>query len=222
MTTVYLKEKSCYVCGKENRYPIVSLAFDTVGPHDLDGRSSHIRRSAVYLWVQRCISCGYCAMEITEGDPLVHDIVKSPDYKRQLIDPVYPDTANSFLCHSMIMKALGEYAAAGWSSVFAGWICDDNNYTDAAKKCRERALELFTKATEAGQQFGNDRISEKIYMIDLYRRCGRFQEAAEICDEELEKQHPSHTLDILCFERDLIEKKDTASHSDTEAEEADL
>jgi hypothetical protein len=59
-------------------------------------------------------------------------------------------------------------------------------------------------------------------MIDLYRRCGRFQEAAEICDKELEKQHPSHTLDILCFERDLIEKKDIASHSETEAEEADF
>ncbi|NLG19362.1 MAG: hypothetical protein GX556_18735 [Fibrobacter sp.] len=222
MTTVFLKEKKCYVCGKENRYPLVSLAFDTVGPHDLDGRSSHIRRSSVYLWVQRCISCGYCAMEIAEGNPEVRKIVRSPEYKHQLMDPAFPETANSFLCHSMIMQNQDEYADAGWSAVFAAWICDDNSFAESAIKCREKALLLFARAEELGQQFSDEKAVGKVYITDLFRRCGKFREAASICDSELEKPHPPHVLDMLYLERDLIEKGDTAAHSDSETEDLEL
>ena len=67
MTTVFLTEKKCFACGKKDQYPVTNFSMDNVGMRDLDGRPSFIRRSSVYLWIQRCIPCGYCAMEITEG-----------------------------------------------------------------------------------------------------------------------------------------------------------
>jgi hypothetical protein len=36
---------------------------------------------------------------------------------------------------------------------------------------------------------------------------------------ELEKENPDHVLDLLEFEKYLIEKKDTSCHDENEAEE---
>ena len=80
----------------------------------------------------------------------------------------------------------------------------------------------FAKAEELGQQFADEKAVEKVYITDLFRRCGKFREAASICDSELEKPHPPHVLDMLYLERDLIEKGDTAAHSDSEAEELEF
>ena len=222
MTTVFLTEKQCFVCESKNRYPVVDLTLSIVGPRDLDGRPAHIQRSSVYLWVQRCIVCGYCAPEITEGQAEDRERVKKPEYVTQLSDPRYPDTANAFLCHSMLMKEGGLFADAGWAAVFAAWICDDNGYHESAVVCRGLAIELFKEGKACGQDFGETPDVEQVYLIDLHRRRGEFEAAAAICDAEFEKEHTEAILDKLYFERELIEKRDIACHNDTEAEENEL
>ncbi|MCX7725350.1 MAG: hypothetical protein N2053_00725 [Chitinispirillaceae bacterium] len=220
MTTVYITDKKCYFCGTSNKYPMGSIGIGIVGTRDLDGRPTHILRSAVYLWIQRCSACGYCAPEISTGEEEFKEIIESKEYTVQLTNNKFPETANSFLCYSMIMAKKKQFADAGWSSIFAAWICDDNGYKESAVECRRRALQFFFKAKENNQKFAETEEQEKVYLIDTYRRIGDFDTAAALCEEELNKSHSEKILNILYFEKLLIEKKDSSVHYDSEAEDA--
>jgi len=222
MTTVFLSDKQCYICGVESKYPMGNLSLGNVGTRDLDGRPTHILRSSVYLWIQRCPSCGYCAPEIAEGEERDRIIVKQQEYRSQLNNNAYPETANAFLCHSIVMQSRKLFADAAWATVFAAWICDDNNYSDSAFKCRGDAINLFEAARTNGEKFADTQDREQIYLIDLHRRRSQFAVASQLCNEELEKELQDHILDILYFERELIDKRDTAAHSESEAEDAGM
>jgi len=218
LTTVFLAEKQCFACGSKSQYPVVDLTLSIIGPRDLDGRPSLIQRSSVYLWIQRCFACGYCAPEIAQGAKDELQLIDTSPYKEQLNNCSFPETANSFLCHSMIMTHSKLYADAGWAAVFAAWICDDNGYSSSAVECRGKALELFEIAKKNNQDYGETLELEKLYYIDLLRRKGDFEEAGGICDKELEKTHEEKIVGLLCYERELIDLKDSACHNETEAD----
>ncbi len=219
MTTLFLAEKQCYSCGNKSQYPLVDLTLSIIGPRDLDGRPSLIQRSSVYLWIQRCFACGYCAPEIAQGTPEEASYIDDPQYRLQLTNEEYPETANAFLCHSMIMKHIGLFADAGWAAVFAAWICDDNGYKESARNCRNKALELFSVAMNHKQGFGESPAEEQLYLIDLHRRCGNFEKAQNICDAELNKSNPEKIMDLLYLEKKLIEMQDTTCHNDGDIDE---
>jgi hypothetical protein len=220
MTTIYLSEKQCFICGAKSKYPMGNLSLGNVGVRDLDGRPTHILRSSVYLWIQRCPSCGYCAPEIAEGAEADRPIVRSETYRLQLNDTAFPETANAFLCHGIVMHSRGLFADAAWAAVFASWICDDNGFSESAFTCRGKAIDLFTAARNEHQDFADSTEQEQVYLIDLYRRRSQFDIASRLCDEALENEHSDQILDILYFERDLIDKRDSAAHSDSEADDA--
>lgn len=222
MTTVFLTEKQCYSCGSKNQYPLVDLTLSIIGPRDLDGRPSLIHRSSVYLWVQRCFTCGYCAPEIAQGTPKEVSVIDDPQYRLQLTNKEFPDTANAFLCHSIIMKHIGLFADSGWAAVFAAWICDDNGYAQSARNCRSKALQLFSIAMEHNQGFGESPAEEQLYLIDLNRRCENFEVAGSICDIELAKTQPERIMDLLCLEKKLIQTKDSACHNDSDIDDLNL
>lgn len=222
MTTVFLSEKQCYVCGSKSRYPFVDLSLNILGSRDLDGRPALINRSSVYLWVQRCDICGYCAPEISKGTPQEAIVINNSQYKEQLANKDYPDTANSFLCHLMIMDHIELFADAGWAAVFAAWICDDNGYVQSAIDCRKKALSLFYKAMEHNQGFAESPAQGQLYLIDLFRRVQDFEKATQLCDIEIKKSHPEKILDLLYFEQQLIEEKDCICHNDNELEESNF
>ena len=218
MTTLFLSEKKCYVCGSNNRYPLIDLTLKITGSRDLDGRPSHIQRSLVYLWIQHCTLCNYCGPEISKGDPGDIEIVKSEEYLSLLNDPKFPETASAFICHSFIMEKKGKYSDSGWAQLCAAWICDDNNYQGSIE-CRMNAYRLFTKTIESGSEFGDSRIKETIYLIDILRRTLQFDKALELCMREIANEQPDHILDLLEFEISLIQKKDAACHNKNESEE---
>ncbi len=222
MTTVFLTEKQCYACGSKSQYPLVDLTLSIIGPRDLDGRPSLIQRSSVYLWIQRCFECGYCAPEISQGTAEEIRIIEKSEYQLQLNDKEYPDTANSFLCHSIIMEQTNLFADSGWAAVFAAWICDDNGYSQSAIECREKALNLFSKAKEQGQGFGESPAEEQLYLADLHRRSGHFEQAALICELQLQQSHPERIFDLFCLEKKLIDKKDSGCHNDSEIDELNI
>ena len=199
-----------------------NFSLGNVGRRDLDGRPTLIMRSSVYLWIQRCLSCGYCAPEIAKGNKEDGIVVQTEAYREQLCNSSFPETANAFLCHSIIMQNRKQYADAAWATKFASWICEDTGYVENAHRCRGDAIALFLRARENGEEFASTRDQEQIYLIDLYRRRSRFDIASQLCDEELEKEHEDHLLDIIYFERELIDKKDAATHSDSEAEDTIL
>jgi hypothetical protein len=219
MTTLFLSEKKCFACGAINRYPVIDLTLKISGSRDLDGRPSQIQRSLVYLWIQRCTSCNYCAPEISKGDQDDLALIKTPEYQCILSDSKYPETACAFRSHSFAMEKRMQFADAGWAQLCAAWVCDDNNYESSAIECRKQSLVLFSKAQESGQGFSQSSAEENVYIIDILRRVAQFDEAMKRCMSELEKENPDHVLDLLEFEKYLIEKKDTSCHDENEAEE---
>jgi hypothetical protein len=218
MSTVFLVEKKCAVCGSVNRCPHVNMIMTNVGTKDLDGRSSDIQRSSVYLWIQKCVNCNYCASDLSKGGPELLRYINSPEYRKQIVDPFYPETANTFLCNSIILEGEKNFEDSGLNSLFAAWICDDNGFNKSAIECRTRALRLFDLATASGQNFGQSGEREKLLKIDLLRTTGDFRSALEICSEELEKAHSDEVIMLLEFEKELILKNDSLCHSETEAE----
>jgi hypothetical protein len=222
MTTVCLSDKQCFNCNTKSKHPMGNLTMGNVGVRDFDGRPTLILRSSVYLWIQRCPSCGYCAPDITSGDDADRAVVGGEAYRAQLNNNAYPETANAFLCHSLVMRNRLLFADAAWAAVFASWICDDNGYNESAYQCRGSAIDLFESARKEQQDFADSKEEEQTYLIDLYRRRSQFDIASRLCDEELEGEHSDRILDILYFERDLIDKRDSAAHSDSEADDANV
>ena len=117
------------------------------------------------------------------------------------------------------MRRNNLFADAAWAAVFAAWICDDNGYTESALKCRGLAIDLFYEARKHNQKFADSKEQEQVYLIDLYRRRAEFETALKICDEELNGEHTDHILDLLYYERELIDTRDSSAHNNTEAED---
>jgi len=214
-----MSDRNCFFCGATSKFPQGNLIMGSVELRDLDGRPTHILRSSVYLWIQRCPSCGYCAPEIAEGDPVDADVLHGDAYRQQLDNPDFPETANAFLCHSLVMQARGLSADAAWAAVFAAWICDDNNYPESARACRRYAITFFTAAREASIDFAETAMREELYLIDLYRRCGDFSTAKSLCDGALGLKPDESIIDLFYFEKDLIERGDSGIHSIADMDE---
>jgi hypothetical protein len=222
MSTLYLTEKRCFNCNAQGKYPQIDPYITIIGPKDLDGRPAHIQRSSVYIWIQRCQNCGYCAQDVSSGGTVEKEVIESLEYQSQLFDPKNPETANSFLSHSLFMVKEKLFADAGWDVVFASWICDDNGFDESARKCRIKAINLFLQAKKANQQFAPTSIEENIYLIDLNRRCSLFSDALELCNLELKQEYLDEKfLNLLLYEKELIELKDVACHNDIDSEEFD-
>src|SRR5512133_1934889 len=219
MTTLYLTNKNCSVCGESNRFPLVDLSRQLTGVRDLDGRPSHIQRSLVYMWIQRCESCNYCAPDISaecKVDPLY---LNSPEYKAIMDDVSFPLTAIAFRAHSYLMVSMGLFADSGWAQLCAAWVCDDNCAPANAIVCRKDALSLFKCAQEKNQEFSQSHVGENLILIDIMRRVGDFDTAMELCDNELQADHPDTIWPLLEYEKILITGKDTACHNESDADE---
>lgn len=216
MPTVFMMVKPCYVCGTEQRCPDIGAPGVFHGPRDLDGRQSVAQRASVYMWVQRCENCGYCAIDIARGDDIVKDVVKYDSYRRQLNDPSFSETANSFLCRAVILEKLGDPVEAGWACVYAAWVCDDSQFEDSSITCRLRAVEFFRKAQAESIPFAPDHGQEVVLLADLLRRAQRFDDARKLCDVELSMEHTERTRKLLAFISDLAEDRDYRIHSESE------
>lgn len=221
MTTVFLTEKKCFVCGKKNRCPHSATGFIMIGPRDLDGRPSHSQRSSIYMSMQRCIFCGFTAADITVGYSEDLKTVTLKEYQDQLTCPEYPETANTYLCKALLYEKNGKFNEGGWASIYAAWVCDDNNFSDAAVLCRGRALKLFSKARIENQRFAENSEEEDLLIVDLLRRRREFSAAREICAREVTMPHGERTLDIYTLQLKLISAQNAACHRDSEAVEND-
>ncbi|MBN1983568.1 MAG: hypothetical protein JW795_18675 [Chitinivibrionales bacterium] len=218
MTTVIFIDKTCYVCAAKSRYANIGISPPMLGkPHDLDGRAATTQRSSIYLLVQKCPSCGYCAADISKGEPIIKEIMASAEYTDQLHDTRFPETADVFLCRSLLDARTGNYGRAGGASLCASWICDDSlSYQTAAFECRIKALQFFQLARENRQPFNPSPQEEALIIIECLRRTAQFSTALAECKKELRKTDEKEFRQLFDFEKSLIKKKDTTRHTRTE------
>lgn len=217
MSTLTFISKNCFLCGKTGRYAEIGV-YSMGKAEDLDGRPGDSSRSSIYMLIKRCISCGYCSPEISSAPSEAAEIVNDPLYIQQLDDKSVPETAGAFLCWAMIQGKTGRFNEAGRATLYAAWICDDSNeHREKAIECRKKTIDYFKEAQSAKQPFCETKPEEQLMLIDLYRRCGLFEEAKALCDMELKKSLPKEEPMIIMFQEDLLNQKDQRRHSRSEA-----
>ncbi len=222
VTTVSFVPKQCAVCGATNRQAEVGVR-GLGEPEDLDLRPGGVHRSSIYMWIQRCMSCGYCSTDIAGPASGAAKVVQSREYKDQLTATNFPDTANAFLCWAKVLKARDRIVDAGWACIYAAWVCDDDvQFRDRAAECRIQAADLFTAAVERNQAIARTPAEELQLLADCYRRAGRFEEAAKFCARGRDASTTNlREQRIFLFEEELIEAQDSRHHAISEALEGD-
>jgi hypothetical protein len=213
MTTVLKEIIQCAVCSERSEHFTIG-STNTFGWMDLDTRPPEMMRSTISMWIMVCPSCGYCSMDISKCTEKSADVVRSRAYQRQLKNPQFPDSANAFLCSSIIEGLAGQYARAGWDTIHAAWVCDDSGSALSARECRKKAIILLHKAKEKGQSFAAAAGGSEALLTDLLRRSELFVKALKICNEGLSNNKTEAILlEILRFQKTLILKKDSACHT---------
>lgn len=162
MTTICKKSSRCAVCQYESEYTEIVSTNTFFGSPDLDTRPPEMKRSTIFTWVRRCHYCGYCASDIKKAPAHASMTVKSPEYRQQLLDPTFPELANSFLCKGLIDASSENYAVSAWALIYAAWACDDAEALEPATVCRCRAIEMIINALQNGQRMSEQHGAERL------------------------------------------------------------
>jgi hypothetical protein len=203
----------CGNCGTEQQVRHL-LHADELEPPDLDTRPGENLRSSIGLWMARCAHCGYCAADLSSIHEQAAAVVDCDAYHQQLQDPRFPDKANEFICHALILERIGQYADAGWTMLHAAWVSDDERRPEAASLCRRGALRAWSAGKQRGQAFHESHESEFLIISEVHRRLGEFEFALTACNEGSLSDDLPELLDH-CFrlQRRLISTKATGPGS---------
>lgn len=218
MTTFREEQVLCGVCGSTSHQPVMT-STSSFGDPDLDSRPGPPARDALFLSVQRCPRCGFCARRLHDGHPGLLSLVESAEYQAQLADERYPEVARALLCAALVLDEREREDEATWCAIEAAWACDDAGASAEAKACRERAVELLVWADDG---LVDDWASEGAIMTDVLRRAGRFDDAclrALRTLAEHEREMDPVVRAVLNYELVLIEREDDAAHSLAEVED---
>lgn len=194
----------CSVCGFVSEQAAAPAVEPRSAP-DLDTRPGEPLRSTLSTWMQLCPQCGYAAPDLNYAAEGVADWVRSAEY--QAMD-------GPFERHSWLLEKLGHGADAGWIALQAAWSHDDAGRSEAARRCRRRAILLFQASKAAGQDFLDSPAEELALAVDLLRRQGSFEAAAETVRVALQDEELPEMIDhILRFQTALIQSRDTERHT---------
>ena len=166
-----------------------------------------------------CPACGYCAPHIDETFDDLRAVIDRDEYREQFDDHDVPELARAFLCAAFVLEDVGRDASAAWNTIRAAWACDDVGAGEAARRCRQRALEHAWTSAGDGDELLEDLASEGVLLADLLRRAGRFDEAREEATDRLEYADDPLVHALLTWEIELAERCDDAAHSVAEIAE---
>ncbi len=216
MTTIFPVEKQCAHCGRHSEHVVIG-STNTFGSPDLDTRPPEMMRSTIPHWVQRCPHCGYCNSDLAELLPMAAQVMHSEAYRDQLVERILPSLANSFLCSSIILAAQGEFTRAGWSSLHAAWVCDDERAAQGALHCRQRTVNLFQEALANGQMIARQADAGDALLVDVLRRSLQFTLALSLCEDGLRKHSDEIIKGVLTFQKLLIQRQDSGCYTVAQA-----
>ena len=216
MTTMFEVEVECRVCGEKcNRMSIGST--NSFGSPDLDTRPPEMQRSTIYQWIQRCPSCGYCSPDLSKCEANVAEIVATDEYQNIITNTQIPEMAASFLALSYVEQTQGQFSESSWRAIHAAWICDDEYDLEASISCREKAISLINQANSHSQNIAKQAGVSEVITIDLLRRAGKFQHALELIGKAKVSDIEEIILQVLEYQKSLIENSDTSVHTISEA-----
>jgi hypothetical protein len=216
MTTYSTRQASCAVCGHTSHTSCLD-STNSIGSPDLDLRPPEMRRSTIDSWIQRCPHCDYCAPNIERDEFQSAARISDPLYVETLEDLALPAKAREFLCWSLIAASAHKFDAAAWARINAAWICDDAGDPTAATKCRSLAIDSIEIGEVFGQALATQTGADVAIVVDLLRRCGRFDEARSRVRHALESVKDQTVRDVLHFQMHLCDSGDRNCHTIAQA-----
>ena len=223
---VVKKNVNCSIC---NTFNIVDdiCSVSSFGSGDLDFRPPFMSKYLISFQINVCIECNYVNSDLEEKIINAENIIKNESYLNQLENPSFPDKANAYLAHSIMLKSSNQIADAGWACLKAAWICDDQKKNEESIFCRKLALDMFMQAIneecvifgmESSKDF--DDFNNKILTIDIMRRISNFKESKKNCIDALNLNfyiNNQNLKKIFQYELFLNENEDSGCHTIDEA-----
>jgi hypothetical protein len=212
MTTFIEQRVTCAVCGHESEFHALG-STNEMGYPDLDTRPPEMARSTMIWWLQECPSCGYCSECIAQVSWGARVIVESPafaDFRAGLSE--LPDLVRVFRTAAYIASELGHHQAAFNHTLCEAWVHDDLGDTVRASAARLNALDSFRLVSQEEGYF-DEWGDDAPVQVDLLRRAGAFDRAAEICEGVLTHTRHTGVGPIMAFELELCKKRDVEAHT---------
>jgi hypothetical protein len=208
MTLFLSHDLICGRCGKNSAHTMLSGAIPS-GVPDLDMRPAEPARSTLFAWLQYCPNCGYCAPDISQA-PRNAAALSSAAYQAALHRPDFPEVARWFLAYAVSCSPVSPLDAAH-AFLHTAWVCDDHRLDREAAVARQLSASWFLKC----KPFPTDEagLANAAVLVDVLRRCGRFEEAARECEAVLFiPDLPADVRARLLLEQRLIHAQDWRCH----------
>lgn len=214
MTLFLSHDLSCGRCGKDSAQTVLASSIPR-GVPDLDMRPAEPARSTLFAWLQYCPHCDYCAPDISQA-PRNVAALGSAAYQAALDRPDFPEIARWFLAYAVACSPVNPLDAAQ-AFLHTAWVCDDHHLEREAAVARQLSASWFLRckpfpAIPEGLAHG-------AVLVDILRRCGRFEEAGRECEALLfiPVLRPNLRARLLLEQR-LIYAQDWRCHSVAECQ----
>jgi hypothetical protein len=213
MTTFVEKSVTCSVCGERAQVTIMG-STNQFGYPDLDLRPPEMARSTIWMWLQECPGCGYCAEDIKEVDPEARAIANGNAFikLRESIADLH-DVARRFRTAAFIAAERGFPAAAFQHTLHEAWVHDDCQDDVRASAARLNAVDHINQAHRDQIRLYDDEGADAAMIAELLRRAGEFQRGEGICRATLDDECADHVRQILRYELELCSARDAGCHT---------
>ena len=208
MSTMQRMDLTCAVCGKTDRYTVLT-STNTFGSPDLDPRPPEMQRSTMYLWVQECRGCGYVASSVDRKTSVTREFLKEEKYISCEGEMFNSRLAANFYRQSLIAIEEKDIRGAFFSMLHAAWACDDSCEGKNAAICRVKATGLLNELISSESE-GKDFQNLVVLRADLLRRAGRFE---EVIKQYADFHSEDEVLnDVIGFQIERSKERDTACY----------
>jgi len=213
MTTFVEEIATCTVCGERAQVTIMSSS-NRFGYPDLDLRPPEMMRSTIWMWLQECPSCGYCAEDIEDVEPGARAIVRGGPFikLRESIADLH-DVARRFRTAAFIASERGSHASAFQHTLHETWVHDDSKDPVRATAARLNAVDLMNQVHGEGKRLYDEDGADAAMASDLLRRAGEFQRSEEVCQKALDEDCADHVQQVLEFEVELCARRNADCHT---------
>jgi hypothetical protein len=194
-----MSELSCGVCGNP-----VRAAFRAPQPEiapDLDMRPGEPARSTLRDWVQVCSKCGAVAADLTTLPPSAQPVVESDAYR--MLSTTASEETLPFRRWALICEQAGKPGEQAEALLQAAWAADDAAAMSEPAKLRQQVAALWAGTTD---------VELGLRRLDVLRRAGQFDEAADWARELTERGPDELAGTIIAFQRARIAQRDVGRH----------
>lgn len=164
----------CGLCGCEFTGKELYSTHEYGSP-DLDLRPAEEKRYTMDAWVQCCPNCGYVSRHIEKDGTAYTDFVRSEIYRTCEGNTSITGLAQNLYRYGLLCLKKKKYNEAYDAFIWSAWDCDDEERSEEARVCRNRAALVYYQ----NGGFNDPEIG--FVNVDVLRRAGRFKEAIKLC-----------------------------------------